>query len=54
LRRSQYRPTPSYGEIIRDIVEELAQRLDGIAPDVIELVDEDLGRLVRNSSGGDG
>jgi hypothetical protein len=38
---------------VRDIVEELAQRLDCVTTDVVELVNEDLGRLVGNGGGRD-
>jgi len=37
----------------RNVVEEFAQRLHGITPEVIELVDEDLRGLVGDGSGCD-
>ena len=38
----------------RHILQELAQRLDCVAPEVVELVHEKLGGLVRDGGGGDG
>lgn len=38
----------------RNVVQELAQRLDGIGSDEVKLVDEDLGGLVCDGGGRDG
>ena len=63
--RSQARPpramTPSvspsaeqHTRNARHVFQELAKRLNGIAPEVVELVNEHLCRLVRDGGGGDG
>ena len=55
-----YRPTSALvrhewiGEDVRDVVKELAERFDGIGPQKVELIDEDLGRLFGNCRGGNG
>jgi hypothetical protein len=42
------------GENVRDVVKELAERFDGIGPQEVELIDENLGRLFSNGRGGNG
>ena len=39
---------------VRDIIQEGGERLDSIAPEVVELVDEDLGCLVGEGGRGEG
>jgi hypothetical protein len=52
-----YRPASAQGrrkrigKSVRDVVEELAERFDGIGPQEVELVDENLGRLFGNGRG---
>jgi deoxyribose-phosphate aldolase len=43
-----------FGESVRDVVKELAERFNGIGPQEVELIDENLGRLLSNGGGGDG
>ena len=38
----------------RDVVQELRERLDSVASEVVELVDENLGRLVGDGGRGEG
>ena len=42
------------GEDVRNVVKELAEWFDGIGPQEIELIDENLSRLFSNGRGGDG
>lgn len=47
---SQSLSTTSQANDVRDVFKELAQRLYSITPEVVELVDKNLGSLVCNGS----
>ena len=55
-----YRPTSAHrrnenmNENVRDVIKELAERFNGIAPQEVKLVDENLGRFFSNGRGGNG